>query len=398
MNATSAATSVAIGWRLSSVSGWGVYGTNLALELVRTGRQPILYLEPHLLELEPEQRALLDPVFQRMMHLQDMIKKGTVDVLELDAPVLHALRNDFVPGLDEQPVVGPKNLGVIFFEDTAISDEGLARAARYDRIVTGSTWNADILKDRGLKNVVNIFQGVDVSRFTPRPRLDTYRDQFVIFSGGKLEYRKGQDVVVAAFKIFQQRHPEALLIYAWANQWPQMVETIGRSQHVSGAPRINADRTLDTVVWLDINGVPMGSFIDLGMPPNRTMPDVLAAADVAVFPNRCEPGTNLVAMEAMAAGLPCIIADNTGQKDLIADGNCYPLSGQGPVDPYEPYAGTEGWQETSVEETVERLEEIYNDREEAARRGAAAARFMRGFSWEKQIDKLIGEIDALIAA
>ena len=28
-----AADSLAIGWRLSSLSGWGVYGTNLALEL-----------------------------------------------------------------------------------------------------------------------------------------------------------------------------------------------------------------------------------------------------------------------------------------------------------------------------------------------------------------------------
>ena len=43
----------------------------------------------------------------------------------------------------------------------------------------------------------------------------------VIFSGGKLELRKGQDLVVAAFKIFHARHPDALLISSWQNGWPE---------------------------------------------------------------------------------------------------------------------------------------------------------------------------------
>jgi glycosyltransferase involved in cell wall biosynthesis len=40
-------------------------------------------------------------------------------------------------------------------------------------------------------------------------------------------------------------------------------------------------------------------------------------ADVAVFPNRCEGGMNLVAMEAIATGVSVILANGTGQADLI---------------------------------------------------------------------------------
>lgn len=42
------------------------------------------------------------------------------------------------------------------------------------------------------------------------------------------------------------------------------------------------------------------------------MPEVFREVDLAVFPNRCEGGANLVAMEAFAYGLSCLILQNTG--------------------------------------------------------------------------------------
>jgi hypothetical protein len=52
--------------------------------------------------------------------------------------------------------------------------------------------------------------------------------------GGKLELRKGQDLVVAAFRVFRQRHPEARLIVAWHNSWLGHMRTIARSPHTRG--------------------------------------------------------------------------------------------------------------------------------------------------------------------
>ena len=384
--------SIVIGWRLNSVSGWGVYGQNLIRQLIEKGRNPVLYSAPHLLDLSPEVAEQLKPVLQRQTHLQDLLEK--MGLLEFDYPVLHALRNDFLPSLDEQAARGDKNIGVIFFESTEISEEGLARARDYDLIVTGSSWNKEILESRGLANICNVFQGIDDTVFHPRSKIETYPGRFVVYSGGKLEYRKAQDVVIAAFKEFHANHPEALLTFAWANQWTGIMPTISNSRFTDGQPEVvDEDMLIDP--WLIKNGLPEDSFVNLGMVPNKDLPDHLASADMAVFPNRCEPGTNLVAMEAMAMGLPTILAGNTGQLDLIDGENCYPLREQTPVEPYPPYNEVDGWREPSLKETIERMEEIYADRAESQRRGALAANFLSDFSWANQIDRLLSQIDAL---
>ena len=386
--------SLAIGWRPSSLSGWGVYATNLVLHLQRMGRNPVLYLAPHRLDLDAAAMQALKPVLQRQTHLDELLRK--VGVLDFDFPVLHALRNDFHPPMEEQIARGKPNIGVIFFEDTAIGEAGLARARGYDRIVVGSEWNRRIVQARGLDRVVTVFQGVDTDLFKPMPRSRHLADRFVVFSGGKLEYRKAQDVAIAAFRIFHARHPEALLMFAWGNQWPAIMPTIARSPYVEGMPETGPDGSLRIGAWLERNGIPPGAYLDLGMEPNRAMPAHLACADVALFPNRCEPGTNLVAMEAMAAGVPTILAVNTGQADIAGPDRCYELRAQAPVSPYEPYGGTEGWGEPDLEETVAALEQAYGarsgrDRPEGI--GAAGAKFMRGFEWSIQIAKLVARID-----
>lgn len=55
--------------------------------------------------------------------------------------------------------------------------------------------------------------------------------------------------------------------------------------------------------------------------------DVLLRADAAVFPNRQEGGTNLVAMEALGCGVPCIISNRTGQADIAIPDIAHVLPG-----------------------------------------------------------------------
>src|SRR5690606_31930247 len=111
--------------------------------------------------------------------------------------------------------------------------------------VTGSEWNAEVLRRHGMADVVNCPQGVDLAMFAPGPRTGRFAGRFAVFSGGKLEYRKGQDLVVAAFKKFHARHPDALLVAAWHNPWPQAARSIGMSAHVSGPPPLTPGGSLD---------------------------------------------------------------------------------------------------------------------------------------------------------
>ena len=91
-------------------------------------------------------------------------------------------------------------------------------------------------------------------------------------------------------------------------------------------------------------------------------------------------GTNLVAMEALASGVPTILSYNSGHRDIANESYCFPLYRQARPAPmrYPPQVrGYEGWGETDVDELVEQLEFVYHHREEAARRAALAQQAMK---------------------
>ncbi|MBM3589373.1 MAG: glycosyltransferase family 4 protein [Alphaproteobacteria bacterium] len=107
------------------------------------------------------------------------------------------------------------------------------------------------------------------------------------------------------------------------------------------------------------------------------MPTILREMDAALFPNRCEGGTNLVAMEAMARGVPTILGANTGHLDLLKDDAALALTDQRPI-PSRP-----GWRESNVKEMVAALETLYTDCTRAAAIGAAGANLLASMTWTK---------------
>jgi glycosyltransferase involved in cell wall biosynthesis len=147
-------------------------------------------------------------------------------------------------------------------------------------------------------------------------------------------------------------------------------------------------RRVDPAAWVAANGIPTDSFVDLGTVPNFQMPPILRECDVALFPNRAEGGTNLVAMECMACGVPCIISANTGHLDLIRLDTCLPLTRQTPVAPAASLGGTNGWGESDLEEIVEALETVWQDRRRAEAIGRTGAALMAELTWPNQMARL----------
>jgi glycosyltransferase involved in cell wall biosynthesis len=281
----------------------------------------------------------------------------------------------------------------VFFEHADVSAAGVERSRAYDLVIAGSTWNADALRARGIEQTRLVFQGVDTSLFFPAEPSGLLSDRFVVFSGGKLEYRKGQDIVVAAFRAFRERHPEALLVVAWHNYWSEKMAGLDRTGNVVGLPPLNEQGYPRVADWLRANGLPDDAFLDLGALPNPLMPNLLREANVALFPNRCEGGTNLVAMECFACGVPTILSANTGHLDLIAEDRCYPLRSSRRVASRPTRDNYDGWGEPTVEEVVETLERVYTNRDEARRRGDAALRFIRDWKWENQTRRLLEALE-----
>jgi glycosyltransferase involved in cell wall biosynthesis len=376
---------VVIQWTLSSYYGWGIYGLHLALNWATDPAiEAISAVDIRLdqLSIDAVRRQALMPFFRRSIDLQASFEHVANRAITAHAPVLIALGNDFVGSTAAHNVTldGTPSIGVIFFEN-AMDAAALERAKRFALVITGSTWNEQLLRAYGVERVRTVLQGVDPTHFHIAPKLGLLPDRFLIFSGGKAEIRKGQDLVLAAFKIFAARHPEAVLVTAWHSPWPHLARTLDRTGKAAPVA-FNKDGAVDVHAWARANGVQSNQILDLGNVPNALMPSVLREMSVAVFPNRAEGGTNLVAMECMACGLPVILSRNTGHLDLIENDNCYALDRQQPVaGAFAGVDGVAGWGESDVEELVARLEQVFSDQTEAVRRGRLAANTLSKLSW-----------------
>lgn len=100
---------------------------------------------------------------------------------------------------------------MIFFEDTILPD-ATKICADYALVVSGSCWCEDVLRANRVTNVATVIQGVDISVFHPGPRADTLEGRFAVFSGGKLEHRKAQDLVIQAFAPLPVAIPKRFLL------------------------------------------------------------------------------------------------------------------------------------------------------------------------------------------
>ena len=162
--------------------------------------------------------------------------------------------------------------------------------------------------------MVKVLQGVDTSVFNPIQVPRILRASIIIFSGGKLEIRKGQDIVIQAFKKLLLVCPDALLIASWCND-SASVSSISMSPYVSSAPAGGDAESISN--WLEVQGIPRRNVVVPDVLNAAQMASLLKQADIAVFPNRCEGGTNLVAMEAIACGIPTVLSANSGHLDLM---------------------------------------------------------------------------------
>jgi glycosyltransferase involved in cell wall biosynthesis len=386
-------------WGVSSYFGWGLYGLNLALSLAsHPVFSPVAAMEfgPGDVVLDPLREHLIQGVGALSADLWAALATLPQPEALINAPVLMGLGKDLhnVASAGGKFLTGRPPIGVTFIEHSTLSPVGRQRADQFALIVAGSRWNESVLRANGIAATTTVSQGVDTSLFHPAPSTGRLRDRFVVFSGGTLEYRKGQDLVVKAFRAFQQRHAEALLLTAWNTRWdwadPFMAAATDTVPAVQGE-----GGWVDTAGWAIANGVPAQALIALGRVPNIAMPHVVREADVALFPNRCEGGTNLVAMECMACGIPTILSANTGHLDLLVrDGAAYRLERQGAAacEGYE----TQDWGESDVEEILEKLEAVWQDRREAAAVGSRGAAFIAPLTWERQTALLLRAIDPLL--
>lgn len=381
-----------IDWQVSAFSGWGIYGMNLVAHSRHHQRfTPVVFHAPHLPGTTDLQRSALQAIAVGRVHADEVLRQAGA----CPFPTMHALGNGLQGGELASRLRSTRRIGIAFLEDSRLGLEALARGRSYDRIVCGSNWNFELLNAYGLDQIALVVQGIDTTVFHPAPSSGRLSNRFVVFSGGKLEYRKGQDLVIAAFARFYRRHPDSMLMIAWHNHWPQTMRELCTAGHVRDLPPL-VDGRLSVTPWLERYGIPHSAVLDVGLMPNEQMAAHIRDADVAVFPNRAEGGTNLVAMETLACAVPTILSANTGHLDLISDEHNIVLRQQSSCRTTPSYSGTDGWGESSIDEIVDALEFAYTQPATVRKRAQAAADVMLGASWDNQIARLFDAVHDLL--
>jgi len=296
----------------------------------------------------------------------------------LPGVTLHGIRTVALDPFDTQQW-DQINIGYCFFEDNISVLEYTRQAAKqWNFIVAGSSWCEQHLRIGGVRHTATILQGIDGSLFYPGPKRE-YADRFVVFSGGKFELRKGQDLVIAAMKVFMERRSDVLLSCAWHNQWPFSLATMELSKQISYQHQ-EGDCLELLAKTLTANGIPLKRVILHPLLDNQQMRQVYHNSDVGLFPNRGEGGNNLVMCEYMACGKTVIASDMTGHADVITADNALPLT---EYHPYHYRHHAEGiWFEPSVDEIVAQLEYAYSHHRDIRQKGLQAAVDMGSLTWE----------------
>lgn len=372
---------------VNSFSGWGVCGKYLVKELskfteVRLVTESIIY------------ENILDELDYRFL-LKTRISESEIDniknsqVYEIGYRVLHTIAGNTLLSIIPQ-LKGIKNFGYIFFEENILKKEFIENGKRnFDLIIAGSRWNEELLSYYGIENVTTIIQGIDPVIFNPfYSEKEYFSDRFVIFSGGKFEFRKGQDIVIKAFKHLQDKYKkEVILINSWYNLWPYSFKTMKMSRFIYFNPKkLNNEIPEDHVytinnILLD-NGIDIEGVITLPLYPNIMMSRIYKNTDIGLFPNRCEGGTNLVMMEYMACGKPVIASYNSGHKDILSQENSIPLVNMMPIF-IKDEEGMEiaVWEEPYIDEVIEKLEWAYLNRDKLKIIGEKAGRDLSRLTW-----------------
>jgi glycogen(starch) synthase len=174
-------------------------------------------------------------------------------------------------------------------------------ANRAERVVTCSAYMREHVSDiYGLdeRRVTVIPNGIDPSDLVPVDDLDALRlrfaqpDERLVLLVGRLVYEKGFQLALEAL--------------------PALIERLGNVRYiVAGSGTAEGElREQATELGLDEHGTFLGWIGD------DVLHSLYRIADLTVVPSIYEP-FGLVALEAMASGCPCLVADTGGLREVV---------------------------------------------------------------------------------
>ena len=189
---------------------------------------------------------------------------------------------------------------VELINDLAIGKQNLKNA---DKIIAISNATKEYVLSLGAdsRKVVVVYNGVDTDRFRiiPNKRRDLRRelgisqDAIVILTVRRLVYKNGIDTLLDCANIVVKKNPKIVFV------------VVGRGPDLESV-RLQVKQL----------GISM-KFRLVGFVSDSDLPSYYNIADLFVLPSKSGEGLPLVAMEAMACGLPVVATDVGGIKEIL---------------------------------------------------------------------------------
>lgn len=249
---------------------------------------------------------------------------------------------------------------VEWLNDYAIGRQVLKEA---DKIVVVSNATGDYVLSLGAdpEKIRVLHNGVDVNRFRPltgvkdemRKKLGISKDSSIVLTVRRLVYKNGIDTLIESAKKAIKKNPR--LVFLVVGKGPDF------------------EKVKEKIEQLGIGK----NFRLTGFISDEDLPFYYNTADFFVLPSKSGEGLPLVALEAMACGVPVIATNVGGTSEIMIEG-----SGK-LVPPSNP---------DSLAEAI--LE--FSHRELSALRKDLRAMIEQKYSWDKNVEKLVEIYEELI--
>ena len=332
----------------------------------------------------PLQHALSYPIysgFNTRVYRQfaQRVMQREYDLVHAMTPILPRYPVKIIDACSDVPfLLGPVNGGVPFPEGfTDVAKKEFARFnflrvfsrmlpgysktyKKADRVLAGSTYTLEMLKDIFGKNDPRFqlfYENGILKKFIGKPRNRTGEKLELLFVGRLVPY-KGADMAIDAVSHLDKRIRDRVHF-----------TIVGDGSEKSNLEKQVRTLGLDSVVtftgWID----------------QKETLRYYSQSDVFCFPSVREFG-GAVALEAMAGGLPCLVADHAGLGEYVTDETGFKI---------KPLS-----REYLVNELAQKIRILFENREMVHRMSEKAIERVKEFEWETKADRMVEIYEELV--
>ncbi len=275
---------------------------------------------------------------------------------------------------------GKYKIGFTMLETTGIPTEWVRQSNMMDEVWVPSQFNVETFRNSGVTvPIYTIPLGVDDDFFNPQIKSYKKHDRYTFLSIFEWGERKAPEILLRAYSKAFKKDDNVLLV----------------------CKIFNNDGSIDVEKEIEKLNLPEDGpeimIIYNQKIADYQMPNLYASADCFVLPTRGE-GWGMPILEAMACGLPTIATYWSAQTEFMTKENSYPLDIEGliPAEAKCPYYKGFDWANPSEKHLVELLRYVYENQDEARKKGMLAAEDVKKkWTWDKAAEKIMDRLNEI---